>query len=68
MSLESFLHTSERTPTSRASDRPTRMASYSAWLLEVLKVKCMDFSMRMWLGPSRTIPALVPHGLEEPLT
>jgi len=60
MSLVSILHTKERISTSRVSDNPTRMASYSAWLLEVLKAKCRDFSMRMWLGPSRTISIFTP--------
>ena len=66
MSLESILHTSERTPTLCANDRLARMASYSAWLLKVLKEKCRDFSMRIWLRPSRTILAPAPLGLEEP--
>jgi len=43
VSLESVLHIGEHTPTSCASDRPARMASYSAWLLKVLKAKCRDF-------------------------
>jgi len=68
VSLESILHTRLRTPTSRSNDNPVRMASYSAWLLEVLKAKCRDFSMRIWLGPFRTIPAPPPLGLEELLT
>jgi len=45
-------------PTSRASDNLVRMALYPAWLLEVLNAKCRDFSMRMWLGPSRTISTM----------
>jgi len=52
--------------TSRASDKPARMASYSTWLLEVLKAKWSDFSMRMSLGPSRTIPTPAPFVFEEP--
>jgi len=48
MSLESVLHMSLRTPTSRANDNPARMASYSAWLLEVLKAKCRDCSRVCW--------------------
>ena len=68
MSLKSVLHTRLRTPTSRANDNPARMASYSAWLLEVLKAKCKDFSMRIWLGPSRIISAPTPLRLEEPST
>ena len=68
MSLESILHIRERIPTSRASDNPARMALYSAWLLEVLKAKYRDFSMRMWLGLSRAIPTPTPLGLEEPST
>ena len=68
MSFESVLHTRLRTPTSSANDNPARMASYSAWLLEVLKAKCRDFSMRIWLGPFRRIPAPTPLRLEEPST
>jgi len=60
VSLESVLHVRMRTPTSFARDRPTNMASYWAWLLEVLKAKCNDFSMSIWLGPSRTMSMLVP--------
>ena len=44
VSLESVLHLSDLIPTSRARDKPARMASYSAWLLEVLNAKCKDFS------------------------
>ena len=43
VSLESILHVSDLIPTSRARDKPARMALYSAWLLEVLKAKCRDF-------------------------
>ena len=43
MSFESVLHMSALMPTSRARDSPTRMASYSAWLLEVLKAKWTNF-------------------------
>ena len=43
VSLESVLHTSECILTSRANDRLARMGLSSVWLLEVLKVKCMDF-------------------------
>ena len=60
MSLESVLHVSVLTPTSLARDRPTRMTSYSAWLLEVLKAKWRDFLMRM------STPA--PFGFEEQST
>jgi len=68
MSLELVLHVSVLTPTSRARDRPTRMASYSAWLLDVLKAKLRDFSMRMSLGPSKTMSAPAPFGFKEPST
>jgi len=68
VSLTSVLHVSDLIPTSRARDRPARMASYSAWLLEFLKAKCRDFSMRMSLGPSSTMPAPTPFGLDEPST
>jgi len=68
VSLEFVLHTRLRTPTSCANDNPTRMTSYSAWLLEVLKAKWRDFSMRIWLGLSRTILAPTPLRLEEPST
>jgi len=66
MSLEPVLHISVLTPTSCARDRPTRMALYSALLLEVLKVKWRDFSMRISLGPSRKMPAATPFRFEEP--
>ena len=68
MSLESVLHVSVLMSTSWARDRPTRMASYSAWLLDVLKAKSRDFSMRMSLGPSKTMSAPFPFGFEEPST
>jgi len=68
VSLESVLHVSDLIPTSRAKDKLARMASYSAWLLEVLKAKCRNFLMRMSLGPSSTMPAPVPFGLDEPST
>jgi len=68
VSLESVLHMRVRIPTLHASDNLARMASYSAWLLEVLEIKCRDFSMRIWLGTSRTIPAPAPLGSEEPST
>jgi len=68
VSLESILHVSDFIPTSRARDKPARMASYSAWLLEVLKAKCRDFLMRMLLGPSSMMSAPVPFGLDEPST
>jgi len=68
VSLESILHVSDLIPTSRARDKPARMASYSAWLLEVLKAKCRDFLMRILLGPSSMMPAPVPFGLDEPST
>jgi len=67
-SLESVLHVSILTLTSRARDKPAKMASYSAWLLDVLKAKWRDFLMRMSLGPSRTILTPAPFGFEEPLT
>jgi len=51
-----------------ARDKPVRMASYSAWLLDVLKSKWRDFSMRISLGPSRTMPAPAPFGFDEPST
>ena len=60
------MHTKERTPTSRTNDRPARMTSYSDLLLEVLKAKGRNFSMSMWLGPSKTIPTPAPFGLEDP--
>jgi len=68
VSLESVLHVSVLTPTSRARDKLARMASYSAWLLDVLKAKWRDFSMRMSLGPSRMILTPAPFGFEEPST
>jgi len=68
VSLESVLHVSVLTPTSRARDRPARMASYSAWLLDVLKAKWRDFSMRMSLGPSKTMSACASFGFDEPST
>ena len=68
VSLESVLHVSNLIPTSRARDKSARMTSYSAWLLEVLKAKCKDFSMRMSLGPSSKMPAPAPFGLDEPST
>jgi len=68
VSLKSVLLVNVLTPTSRARERPTRMASYSAWLLDVLKAKWRDFSMRMSLGPSNTMPAPVPFEFEEPST
>jgi len=43
MSLESVLHVKDLMPTSRAKDRPARMALYSAWLLDVLKAKWGGF-------------------------
>ena len=66
VSLESVLHVSVLTPTSQARDRPARMASYSTWLLYVLKVKWRDFSMRMSVGPSKTLSAPASFGFEEP--
>jgi len=33
------LHVNFLTPTSRARERPARIASYSAWLFDVLKAK-----------------------------
>ena len=66
VSLELLLHVSILTSTSQARDKPARMALYLAWLLDVLKVKWRDFSMRMSLGPSRTISTLAPFGFEEP--
>jgi len=68
VSLESVLHVKVLTPTSRAREKPERMASYSAWLLDVLKAKWRDFSMKISLGPSSTIPAPAPFGFEEPST
>jgi len=68
VSLESVLHVNILTPTSRARERPTRMASYSAWLFDVLKEKWRGFSMRMSLGPSNTMPAPTPFEFEEPST
>ena len=68
MSLESVLHIRDLIPTLRARDRSARMASYSAWLLEVLKAKCRDYSMRMSLGPFSTMPAPAPFGLDESST
>ena len=68
MSLESVFHVKDLTPTSRAKDRLARMASYSAWLLDVLKAKWRDFLMRISLGPSNTMLALAPFGFEEPST
>ena len=60
------LHVKVLTPTSRASERPAKMASYSAWLLDVLKAKWRDFSMRISLGPSNTMPTPTPFGFEDP--
>jgi len=68
VSLESVLHVSDLTPTSRARDKPARIASYSAWLLDVLKAKWRDFSMRISLGPSSTMSAPTPFGFDEPST
>jgi len=39
VSLESVLHVSVLTPTSRARERPARIASYLAWLFDILKAK-----------------------------
>ena len=68
VSLESVLRVKDLTPTSRSKDRLARMASYSAWLLDVWKAKWRDFSMRISLGPSNTMPAPAPFGFEEPST
>jgi len=68
ISLESVLHVSDLTPTSRARDNPARMASHLAWLLDVLKAKWRNFSMRISLGPSRTMSAPAPFGFDEPST
>jgi len=68
VSLESVLHINILTPTLRARERPARMASYSTWLLDVLKAKWRNFSMRISLGPSNTMPAPAPFGFEEPST
>jgi len=68
ISLESVLHVNDLTPTSWARDKPARMALYSAWLLDVLKAKWSDFSMRISLGPSSTMSAPVPFGFDEPST
>ena len=65
VSLESILHVNDLTPTSRARDKPARMALYSTWLLDVLKAKWREFSMRISLGPSNTMPAPAPFGFEE---
>jgi len=62
------LHVNVLTPTSWARERPARMASYSAWLLDVLKAKWRDFSMRISLGPSNTMPTPAPFGFVEPST
>jgi len=61
--FESVLHKSLRAPTSRAKLRPAIMSSYSAWLLDVLKQKRRDCSIRTLLGPSSTTPARRPVGL-----
>jgi len=63
VSLELVLHVSDLTPTSRAKDKLARMASYTAWLLDVLKAKWRDFLMRISLGPSSTMSAPAPLGL-----
>jgi len=68
VSLESVLHVNDLTPTSRARDKPARMALYSAWLLDFLKAKWRDFSMRISLRPSNTMSAPSPFGFEEPST
>jgi len=68
VSLESVLHVNVLTPTLQARERSARMASYSAWLLDVLKAKWRDFSMRISLGPSNTMPAPKPFRFEEPST
>jgi len=68
VSLELVLHVSDLIPTSRARDKSVRMASYSTWLLEVLKAKCRDFLMRMSLGPSSMMPTPAPFRLDEPST
>ena len=68
VSLKTVLHVSDLTPTSRAMDNPARMASYSAWLLDVLKAKWRDFLMRISLGPSSTMLAAAPFGFDEPST
>jgi len=60
------VHVKDLMPTSRARERPTRMASYLAWLLDVLKAKWRDFSMRISVGPSNTMSAPTPFGFEEP--
>jgi len=62
VSLESVLNTTRRAPTSLESNNPHRIASYSIWLFEALKLKCRDFSMRIWLDPSNIISGLAPLG------
>jgi len=44
------------------------MASYSAWLLDVLMLKRRGCSMRTLPGPSSTTPALARNGFEESST
>jgi len=66
VSLESVLHTSRHTPTSRASNNSARIALYFVWLLDVLKMNYRDFSMRIWFGPSSTMTTHAPFWLEEP--
>jgi len=46
VSLESVLHVNLLTPTSRARERPARMASYSAGLFDVLVISALE----VWLS------------------
>jgi len=41
------------------------MASYSTWLLEVLKLNCKNCRIRMFLGSSRMMPAPAPCGFKD---
>jgi len=68
VSFEFVLHRSLRAPTSRARLRPAIKGLYSAWLLDVLKLKRRDCSIRTLSSPSSITPAPAPGGFEEPST
>ena len=68
MSRESVLQSSRLALMSCDRLRPTIIASNYAWLLDVLKLKRKDFSIRMPPGPSNITPAPAPYRLEEPST
>jgi len=55
VSRESVWHIIKVVPISFSSVRSYIIASYSIWLLEVMKSRCSDFSNNKSLGPSSTI-------------